>query len=523
MKGTPLKLTAVKAKLISVNSVQISILETYVCAMQKKIVFVLVMMSCCVLGITGLQLYWNYKNYQTVVTNFKKDANNALDIAVEKEMLLRKEKLVLTIKKWMNDTTILKITSDTSNKEHETAFTMEDVVPYYPQDKPDKITMGISSFKDKVGKITPEAKAVFINHFAEIIRSDLKESTIHYYTQGLGHKIENAFKASRLNQANFVKIYKQELEKRSISTSFKLNVDSTKSEKLFITHKANTAFRRPYENANIWAGLENPNQYYLREMKWLIISSFLLIAITLFCFYYTIKTLFNQYKLVTIKNQFISNMTHEINTPLSSIQVTIEALQQFNPDENTRKKYLDIILYQTKKLTDLSSEILQNAKLETVAFAIDEKIDLNELLLEIIENQDTLEKHKISYQSSLEKFMVRGNKTHLTRSITNLIDNALKYNFSENPIVEIKLQRNVKEINLNIIDNGPGIADEYKTKIFDQFYRIPTGNVHDIKGYGLGLSYVKKVIDQHFGTINVVDHQPHGSIFSLKLPAYGKL
>jgi len=491
--------------------------------MQKKIVFVLVLMSCCVLGITGLQLYWNYKNYQTVVANFKKDANNALDVAVDKEMLYRKEQLVLKIKKWMNDTTILKITCDTTNKDHETAFTMEDVIPYYPDEKADKITMGISSFKDKVGKITPEAKAVFINHFAEIIRSDLKESTVHYYTQGLGHKIENVFKDSRLDQTNFSKIYKQELAKRSISTSFKLNADSAKYKKLFVTHKVNTAFRRPYENAMVWAGLENPNQYYLREMKWLIISSFLLIGITLFCFYYTIKTLFNQYKLVAIKNQFISNMTHEINTPLSSIQVTTEALQQFNHDEDTRKKYLDIILYQTKKLTELSSEILSNAKLETTSFAIDEKLDLNELLLELIQKQELVANHKLIYQPPTEKLIIKGNKIHLTRSITNLIDNALKYNFSENPIVEIKLYRNNKEIILNIIDNGHGIADEYKTKIFDQFYRIPTGNVHDIKGYGLGLSYVKKVIDQHFGTIAVADHQPNGSIFSLKLPAYGKL
>ena len=491
--------------------------------MQKKIVFVLVMMSCCVLGITGLQLYWNYKNYQTVVANFKKDTNNALDIAVNAEMTERRAALVLSVKKWMNDTSFLKITCDTNNKEHETAFTMEDAVPYYPNEEADKKTLGISSFKEKVGKITPSAKAIFINHFSKIVKNDLEESTVHYYTQGLGHRIEKALKASKVNKDNFKKIYQQELAKRQINTSFKLNVDTTELKNLFVTHKANTAFRRPYENANIWAGLENPNRYYLKEMKWLIISSFLLIAITLFCFYYTIKTLFNQYKLVAIKNQFISNMTHEINTPLASIQVTAEALQQFSNDEITKNKYLDIILYQTKKLTDLSNEILQNAKMETVAFEIDERIDLNELILEIIQNQDTVEKNKISYQTTTENFTIKGNKVHLTRSITNLIDNALKYNLSANPLVELKLQRNAKEIFIRIIDNGPGIADEYKVKIFDQFYRIPTGNVHDIKGYGLGLSYVKKVVDQHFGTIAVLDHQPNGSIFSLKLPAYGKL
>lgn len=486
--------------------------------MQKKIVFVLIMMSCSVLGITGLQLYWNYKNYQTVVANFKKDANNALDIAVDREMLLRKEQLVLIIKKWMNDTSIVRITCDTVNKDHLTAFTMEDVVSYYPDEKASKITIGIESFKQKVGKITPEAKAIFINHFAEIVRDDLKQSTIHYYTQGLGHRIEKAFKGSKLNRANFIKIYKEELAKRQISTSFKLNIDSIESKNVFLTHKANTAFRRPYVNASVWAGLEDPNQYYLREMRWLIISSFLLIAITLFCFYYTIKTLFNQYKLVAIKNQFISNMTHEINTPLSSIQVTTEALQHFNPDEETRKKYLDIILYQTKKLNDLSSEILDNAKLETLDILMNERIDLNQLVLEVIKDLDLEQLTALKYMSSNENLVIKGNKVHLSRSIANVLENAFKYNLSENPIIEIELINTQKGINLTIKDNGPGISDEFKEKIFEQFFRIPTGNIHYIKGYGLGLSYVAKVISQHRGVINVLDNKPIGTIFYINLP-----
>ncbi|RZL41886.1 MAG: HAMP domain-containing histidine kinase [Pedobacter sp.] len=485
--------------------------------MQKKIVFVLVLMSCCVLGITGLQLYWNYKNYQTVVANFKKDANNALDVAVDKEMLYRKEQLVLKIKKWMNDTTILKITCDTTNKDHETAFTMEDVTPYYPDEKADKITMGISSFKDKVGKITPEAKAVFINHFAEIVRSDLKESTVHYYTQGLGHKIENVFKESRLDETNFSKIYKQELAKRSISTSFKLNADSAKYKKLFVTHKVNTAFRRPYENTMVWAGLENPNQYYLREMKWLIIGSFLLIGITIYCFYYTVRTLLNQTKLVAIKNQFISNMTHEINTPLASIQVTTEALQQFDPETATRKKYLDIILYQTKKLNDLSNEILENAKLETIDFAMDEKIDLAKLIKNSVVELDNRNLIELNFDET--EFIVTGNRTHLTRSISNILENAIKYNTADSPTIKVKLAKSNGNVWLNIEDNGPGIADEFKTKIFEQFYRIPTGNMHNIKGYGLGLSYVKKVIAQHKGSVSVLDNQPYGTIFSINLPS----
>lgn len=511
-------LSEVKVKLISVNQVLISVIETYVCSMQTKIVFILIMMTCCVFGITTLQLYWNYKNYQTVVANYKKDANNALEIAVDKEISKRRNLLVLKVKTWLADTSIVKITCDTNNKENTTAFTITDAVPYYKDEKADQTTLGIASFKQKLNKITPKAKQIFINHFAERINGDLKDGTTFYYTQGLGHRIEAEFEKSVFSKNDLISFFKSELSRRKISSEFIINPTKIIVKDGFLTNKINTAFRRPYDKNFVQAQLANPNQYYFQEMKWLIISSFLLIVITLCCFYYTIKTLLNQYKLITIKNQFISNMTHEINTPLSSIQVTAEALQHFDSDQKTRKSYLDIILFQTKKLSDLSNEILANAKLETTTIKIDEHINLNDLILEIIENQYFNKDNNIIYEPTINNLTIKGNKKHLSRSIVNVIDNALKYNTAEIPIVQLSLQQHKNEISINIIDNGPGIADDFKTKIFDQFYRIPTGNIHNIKGYGLGLSYVKRVVNQHFGTVKVFDNKPNGSIFKITLP-----
>jgi two-component system phosphate regulon sensor histidine kinase PhoR len=483
--------------------------------MQKKIIFVLIMMSCCVLGITALQLYWNYKNYHSVVANFKNDANNALDMAVEREMMQRRMELVAEVKQWMEDPSIVEITCDTNNKEHSTAFTIKDVVPYYPDEKPDQVTMGITSFKKKVGEITHEAKRVFINHFAGIVMADLKEGTVHYYTQGIGHRLEKTFSESRIDLSNFAKFYKEELEKRQISASFKINV--MPSENGFLTRKANTAFRRPYVNSMVFASLEDPNRYYLREMKWLIISSVLLIGITLSCFYYTLKTLFNQHQLVVLKNQFISNMTHEINTPLASIQVTAEALQKFKPDESTTTRYLDIILYQTQKLSELSNEILESAKLDTFSSSMEEQVNLKQLVVDVIADLNTILKVQIDFDE--DDLIVRGNKAQLYRSIKNLLENAEKYNTDVAPEVGITLSKINSGISLRVTDNGPGIPDAFKSKIFDAFYRIPTGNIHDVKGYGLGLNYVQKVISQHRGSISVIENIPSGAIFSIFLPA----
>jgi signal transduction histidine kinase len=483
--------------------------------MQKKIIPVLIMMSCCVLGITALQLYWNYKNYQSAVANFKKDANNALDVAVDREMMQRRLRLVAEVKQWMNDPSIVEITCDTNNKEHTTAFTIKDVVPYYPDEKADQVTMGITAFKKKVGKITTEAKTVFINHFAEIVMADLKEATVHYYTQGIGHRLEKTFSESRIDLANFTKLYREELAKRKISASFKINV--MPSGNGFLTHKANTAFRRPYVNSMVFASLENPNSYYLREMKWLIISSVLLIGITLSCFYYTLKTLFSQHQLVALKNQFISNMTHEINTPLASIQVTAEALQKFKPDESTTTKYLDIILYQTQKLNELSSEILENAKLDTFNSSMEEQVDLKQLVADVIADLNCVCKVQVDFDEG--DLIVRGNNAQLYRSIKNLLENAEKYNTDIAPEIGITISKINSGISLNVTDNGPGIPDAYKSRIFDPFYRIPTGNIHDVKGYGLGLNYVKKAISQHKGSISVGVNKPSGAVFSIILPA----
>ncbi len=125
---------------------------------------------------------------------------------------------------------------------------------------------------------------------------------------------------------------------------------------------------------------------------------------------------------------------------------------------------------------------------------------------------------RLKFSPSLVAYLIKGNQMHLSHAIANILENAAKYNTNPQPVIEININKNRKEMEISIADNGPGIADEFKQKIFDQFYRISTGNVHDIKGYGLGLSYVKKVIDQHHGSISVIDKYPTGSVFLINLP-----
>lgn len=465
--------------------------------------------------LTGLQFYWNYQNYLITVRNFKTDINAALKDAVEKEKTARVVEINYKIKRFLADSTFIKIDIRYNKIYDQSIFSISDVKPLFKNLK--SFDISFADFQQKkIEHITPKLKNYFINRYVDkTLGKSIRAGYFYYDTQRLGDTLSKIFDENKLNLTRLTHVYQLELIKRDITAGFRILTKHNKTNLTpFITLKYNASLKEPDEL--VFASFPTPNVFFIIRMKWVIVSSLLLICITLFCFYYTVKTLFNQHKLVAIKNQFISNMTHEINTPLSSIQVTAEALKQFNLDEETREKYLDIILYQTKRLNGLSEEILENAKLEALIFTRDEEIDLNQLIPTLIEDLKLKESVIFEYQSNQENSIIRGNQTQLSRAIANVLENAFKYNHTNKPNIKIKITKNQKEVKLFISDNGPGIADEFKEKIFEQFYRIPTGNIHDIKGYGLGLSYVKKVILQHKGTISVIDNQPKGSIFCIK-------
>jgi signal transduction histidine kinase len=194
--------------------------------------------------------------------------------------------------------------------------------------------------------------------------------------------------------------------------------------------------------------------------------------------------------------------------------ITAEAMKEFDMTKEERDSYADIILYQSKKLTSLADEILAGAKLEKKGISLEDTIDLKKLLVDVAESY----KNKAAVHYTGETIVFKGNESHFERAIINVFDNAIKYN--ESAVSKVDVNTAIKEgiIEISIADNGPGITDAYKAKVFDQFYRIPTGNIHNVKGYGLGLSYVKKVVQAHKGSITIKDNQPSGSMFTIRIP-----
>lgn len=262
--------------------------------------------------------------------------------------------------------------------------------------------------------------------------------------------------------------------------------------------------------------------YLLKQISPQLLFAVFLLTVTILSFLMLYRNLVAQRKLAGIKNDFISNITHELKTPIATVSVAIEALKNFNAmsDPQRTKEYLDISQNELQRLSLLVDKVLKLSMFENKAIDLKpEPIDLKSLVEEV-GNSMRLQLEKYNAQLSIDAegdTTLRGDKLHLTSVIFNLLDNALKYS-KANPSIRIEMKGTAQELELVMIDNGIGIAPEYRERIFEKFFRIPNGDTHNAKGYGLGLSYVAHVVHKHNGTI-VVESQPGiGSRFILKFP-----
>lgn len=486
--------------------------------MKNHITLILVLMSLCVTGIIGLQLFWSYQHYQSTVKAFDHDINEALNKAVERETQQRQDEIIKRFKGWLADTSLITITADHNNRDSSTVFYTQDTHPKFAADKQRKAQFGLTDFNEKLDHITPNAKAFMIEHFGDrVLKRDLKEGIVYNYTQMLGDSLGKVFNGSKVDLIALQKLFASELLLKNINAPFVLN--PLKKSGFYLTKAVNTNFRKPFKNDFVVAGFESPDRYFFREMKWILISSLLLIGITMACFTYTAKTLLSQQKLAELKQAFVNNMTHELNTPISSIKITAESLKTFKHEPERQIEYLDIISYQADKLSDLTAQILNTSQLTGANEMNRMPINLNELIAEAIRDlkvqAESVEAH-INYMPGAA-MMVNGERSSLLHVFTNILDNALKYN-SGIPMVTIEVSRTGGYAEIAVSDNGVGIPPEYREKVFEQFFRVPQGNLHNVKGYGLGLSYVCQIVKQHQGLITLTGNIPTGSVVTLKLP-----
>lgn len=292
------------------------------------------------------------------------------------------------------------------------------------------------------------------------------------------------------------------------------------SSKDFNTSAVLIGYNTPY---SYQAKFNNIFSFILKKMSWQISGSLLLLLFVLATFISLYKNLLAQQKLAIIKNDFISNITHELKTPIATVNVAIEALRNFggitNPERT--KEYLDISASELQRLGLLVDKVLKLSMFENKDIELSkENFDLK-LLTEEVLNTLKLQLEKVNATTTLvtsgKSFLLFADKLHITSVIYNLLDNAIKYSVN-NAIINIGIIVKNDYIKLNVQDNGIGIPIEYKDKVFEKFFRVPTGNIHNTKGYGLGLSYVAHIVKKHNGFIIVNSQIGEGSNFIIHLP-----
>lgn len=291
----------------------------------------------------------------------------------------------------------------------------------------------------------------------------------------------------------------------------------------------NNVFKKRLEEVASQNGLElklifpDKKQFILAEMGSMFITSVILILIVLFMFWRTILSLIKEKKISEHTTDFLNNMTHEFKTPLTNISLAGKMIiKDANiKQEDKIKHYTTIILDENEKLRLQVEQVLSMTALERGEIPLHKtEIDFHQLInnaLKCISVQVEHKKGDLVLDLKADRFSILGDKNHLTNSLCNLIDNALKYS-GDKPQISIRTFNIDTKLVLVVSDNGIGIGKENFKKVFDKYFRVPTGDLHDVKGFGLGLAYVKKIIEMHNGTIDLKSEIGKGSIFTISLP-----
>lgn len=278
---------------------------------------------------------------------------------------------------------------------------------------------------------------------------------------------------------------------------------------------------------SIYVIIPNSKITIIKELGWMIFGALMFTLIIISAFYLTVTTLLKQKKISEIKSDFINNMTHEFKTPIATVSLAVDALRNSKVIGNEEKMnyFTSIIKEENKRMNKQVESILQAALLEKQELQLNHKVlKLNELVQSGFEHfVIMLEENKGTSQVQLnaKQQTILGDEVHITNLIRNLMDNAIKYAKPDTPLhIKISTASTRKMITLTIEDNGIGMTKETVQRIFEKFYRAHTGNVHNVKGFGLGLTYVKAIVDAHKGKIKVDSTLGKGSTFSIELPLH---
>jgi two-component system, OmpR family, phosphate regulon sensor histidine kinase PhoR len=469
---------------------------------QRTIIFAIVMLSIALAGLMVIQGYWVYSAYRIKQANFVRTVNesaHAVILTMEKmEMFRRMQEPELA---GGNHNSALQVVDSVNRvllREMQQISTRKDLEIFF-----NKYFMARDLMEDRMFKLDDRMSRKKI----DIILLDSLLS-IEFAQRNLGTRWEfgvynPSSKDLTLKEASF---HKKELLNPNLGFHFELFPDDQNAHPDFLL------LYFPREK-----------QYLFGQVWPMVVMSIILIIIIILSFIYTLIMYFRQNKLSELKTDFINNMTHEFKTPVSTISLACEALndKDIKKSDELYQSYINIINEENKRLGLMAERILQSAALEKGDLVLyKEKTDLHEVLNEVIRNigiQIEIKDGQIIKDFHAVNSTVEADRMHLVNVAQNLLDNANKYT-PVRPQIIVSTSDAHNGLIFTVQDNGIGISKADQKKIFDKLYRVPEGNIHNFKGFGLGLSYVKTVVESHGGTVKLESELKKGTKFEVFLP-----
>ena len=503
------------------------------------------------IGIIAVQLYWINNALESKKAQFKNDVQKSLGAATEKVNerehveFEKKLKSFLDVKGFADKAELKSFLIeqiDTVTKEKITVgstFLEENFK--LPADFLDndsiivKRIYGKKDFSISTSYNTPD------NLFSNI---DVKKySFIKRYTDLEKSYMEDAFLSSkslkpihdRISNNVLNRTIKEELVKKNIHLDFKYGVYSvdglaTKLKSGYYTINTKESFEYPLfrdaqGNASYYLNVTFPreNEHILSGISNILLLSLFFIFIIIIAFSSSLYQLIRQKKIAEIKTDFINNMTHEFKTPIATINLALDSIK--NPkilgDDAKVLRYVEMIREENKRMHSQVENVLRISRLEKNQIDLNtETIDLHDTIEDAITHVSLLSEDrggKIEIHLEALESELPGNQFHLTNVVVNMLENAIKYSKGA-PKIEVSTESTSKFFIFKIKDSGIGMNKAVQKQVFNKFYREQKGNIHDVKGHGLGLAYVKEIVEKHHGTVFVESEKGKGSIFTVKLP-----
>ena len=519
------RLTLLALKLIKVNGVFTGLVKSYFCIeilTMKKLRWLTVLMVVTLVVIAGFQGYWLKNNYDREKRSLEIKAGVHFQETVRQLQAMKFK---------MRDPD----TVDSSAQEKMRVFVSDDIpgekkiqVNTFPRQEIITLVNTMrDKFKDSLNKnrkgngtmiVSVDRNSIFkprdsLSHnFNE--RIEINGGKTLRYLYGVD-SLQDSLKVPEISTA-----YSNTLKEEKLDIPFKiLRLDSLQDHEEPDLSVVTVGFAHPISYR---VEMDNSFSYLAKKLTLPILFSVFLVGVTILCFVLLYRTLLKQQRLAAIKNEFISNITHELKTPIATVGVAIEALKNFNAmqDPERTREYLDISSNELQRLGLLVDKVLKLSMLEKKEIELKfEHLDLKTVVDEVTTSMRLqLEKSHATVMIRTEgDTTLQADRLHLLSVVFNLLDNSLKYS-KEDPVILVELNGKENEVQLRITDNGIGISPEYKNRVFEKFFRVPAGNTHNAKGYGLGLSYVAHIIAEHNGTIQLESEEDKGTTFIIKLP-----